>query len=375
MNTGLMNGATTTRTPALRTRDLAVGYRTRGSSRAVLERVNLSVEPGELVCLLGPNGIGKSTLLRTLGRMQPALWGSIELGGAALSSLSANQLARRLGVVLTERVLVDALSVRRVVEFGRYPHSGWLGRLSQRDREVVEWALDASGARRLADRDFSRLSDGERQRVMIARALAQEPVMLMLDEPTAFLDVPARVELMGLLRQLTRGDAGIAVVVSTHDLDLALRTADIIWLLVPGGEVITGSPEDVAISGAIAQAFEGRQIRFQPESLSFRWLTGDRGTAVVRGHGLPGVMGRAVLEREGFAVVADHNASDAHASDLSASGPNPSVTVAVSDRGWRLRSSGGDESCGETFQSLAIAVRRQSILEHQQQQEQQQQQE
>ncbi len=352
-----MNGATTTRTPALRTRDLAVGYRTRGSSRAVLERVNLSVEPGELVCLLGPNGIGKSTLLRTLGRMQPALWGSIELGGAALSSLSANQLARRLGVVLTERVLVDALSVRRVVEFGRYPHSGWLGRLSQRDREVVEWALDASGARRLADRDFSRLSDGERQRVMIARALAQEPVLLMLDEPTAFLDVPARVELMGLLRQLTRGDAAIAVVVSTHDLDLALRTADIIWLLVPGGEVVTGSPEDVAISGAIAQAFEGRQIRFQPEALSFRWLTGDRGTALVHGNGLAGVMGRAVLEREGFAVITDPTASE------------PTVTVVVTDRGWRLRSSGGDESCGETFRSLAIAVRRQSILEQQQQEQ------
>jgi iron complex transport system ATP-binding protein len=263
------------RTPALRTRDLAVGYRTRGSRRAVLERVNLAVHPGELVCLLGPNGIGKSTLLRTLARMQPALWGSIELGGVPLKSLSAAELARRLGVVLTERVAVDGLSVRSVVEIGRYPHSGWLGRLTDRDRTVVDWAIDVSGTRRLADRELARLSDGERQRVMVARALAQEPLLLMLDEPTAFLDVTARVELMRLLRQLTR-EASIAVIVSTHDLELALRTADVVWLLLPGGELVTGAPADVVASGAIAQAFEGLQIRYHPEDRSFRWLSEDR---------------------------------------------------------------------------------------------------
>jgi iron complex transport system ATP-binding protein len=127
------------------------------------------------------------------------------------------------------------LPVRRIVELGRHPHSGWFGRTTDRDRRVVDWAIDASGARHLAERDFSRLSDGERQRVMIARALAQEPALLVLDEPTAFLDVPSRVELMGLLRQLTR-DGTLAVVVSTHELELALRTADVIWLLMPGGD-------------------------------------------------------------------------------------------------------------------------------------------
>jgi len=345
----------TAATTALQTRDLAVGYRSRGARRAVLERVNLAVGPGEIVCLLGPNGIGKSTLLRTLGRMQPALWGSIALGGVPLASLSANELARRLGVVLTERVTVEALSVRRVVEFGRYPYTGWFGNLNARDREVVEWALDASGARRLADREFSRLSDGERQRVMIARALAQEPVLLMLDEPTAFLDVPARVELMGLLRQLTR-ESAIAVIVSTHDLELALRTADDIWLLMPGGDVVTGAPEDVVVSGAIAQAFEGRQIRFEPEDRSFRWLTGDGGTAIVRGTGLAGVMGRAVLEREGFAIV-----TDAHAA-------TPDIEVAMTERGWQLLTSNGREARGETFRTLAIEVRRHTSVPEEQEQ-------
>jgi iron complex transport system ATP-binding protein len=325
---------------ALQTCDLAVGYRTHRKRRAVLERVNVSVAPGELVCLLGPNGIGKSTLMRTLARMQPPLWGSVELGGAPLESLSGSELARRLGVVLTERVAIESLRVRQVVELGRYPHSGWLGRLAGRDHDVVAWALDAVGTAHLSDRDFARLSDGERQRVMVARALAQEPVLLMLDEPTAFLDVPARVELMALLRRLTREDT-LAVLVSTHDLELALRIADLVWLLMPGGEVMTGAPEDVIAAGAIAQAFEGRQIRFHPEERTFRWLTGERGFAGVDGRGFRADMAKAVLEREGYAVVSNQP---------------PALIVYADDAGWRL-SANGRSAGGETFRSLAAHLR------------------
>jgi iron complex transport system ATP-binding protein len=327
---------------ALRTRDLTVGYRTRTTRRAVLEHVNLDVDAGELVCLLGPNGIGKSTLLRTIARMQPALWGSVELGGADLRSVSHAELSRRLGVVLTERVAVEALTVRQIVGLGRYPHSGWLGGLTDRDRAAIEWAIDAVGARHLSERDFSRLSDGERQRVMIARALAQEPVLLVLDEPTAFLDVPSRVELMGLLRQLTR-ERPLAVVVSTHDLELALRTADVIWLVMPGGELVTGAPEDVVLSGGIGQAFEGRQIRFHREERSFRLLTGSGGEASVRGSGLRAALAAAVLEREGYTVVA----ADAVA---------PALSVHADDAGWRVWT--GDSECsGADFASLAEYLR------------------
>jgi iron complex transport system ATP-binding protein len=327
---------------ALRTRDLAVGYRTRGARRAVLERVNLSVHAGELICLLGPNGIGKSTLLRTLAKMQPALWGTVELDGAELGSITQGQLARRLGVVLTERVTLEALPVRRIVELGRYPHCGWFGRLTGDDRRVVDWAIDAVGARHLAARDFSRLSDGEQQRVMIARALAQEPVLLVLDEPTAFLDVPSRVELMGLLRQLTR-EGRLAVVVSTHDLELALRTADLVWLIMPGGELVTGAPEDLILAGAIGQAFEGRQIRFHPEARSFRLLSGGRGEATVRGSGLRGAMAGAVLEREGFEVVA------------AASEPC-GLSVQMHESGWRA-ANGDVQGSGADFASLAAFLR------------------
>jgi iron complex transport system ATP-binding protein len=216
--------------------------------------------------------------------------------------------------------------------------------LTTHDHDVVSWAIDAVGAAHLADRDFARISDGERQRVMVARALAQEPVLLMLDEPTAFLDVPARVELMGLLRRLTR-ESDLAVVVTTHDLELALRTADVLWLLMPGGEVITGAPEDVIVAGAIARAFEGRRIRFHPQERSFRWLTGERGYAVVRGQGLRAEMVKAVLEREGYAVVSN--------------GARPSVAVAIDDVRWTASApdEGSDAVNGETFRALAAWLR------------------
>jgi iron complex transport system ATP-binding protein len=249
---------------ALRTVDLSVGYRSRRAQRIVLDRLNVRVHPGELVCLLGPNGLGKSTLLRTLAKMQPAMSGRIELGGCDLRRLNPMDLARRLGVVLTERLTVSALTAAHVVELGRYPHSGWFGRLTPRDHEVVRWTIHAVGAEHLAVRDYNELSDGERQRILIARALAQEPLMLLLDEPTAFLDVPSRVQLMGLLRRLVR-DERLAVVVSTHDLELALRTADTLWLIMRDGRLHAGAPKDMVLDGRIEEAFGAETIRFSPE--------------------------------------------------------------------------------------------------------------
>ncbi len=327
--------------PALRTRDLSVGYRSRSSRCVVLEHLDLSVQPGELVCLLGPNGIGKSTLLRTLAKMQPALAGTIELGGADLRRLSQSEIARRLGVVLTERLLVGALTGLQVVELGRYPHSGWFGRLSAHDDEMVRRSVDVVGARHLVARDCSKLSDGECQRIMIARALAQEPLMLLLDEPTAFLDVPSRVELMGVLRRLAR-DEHVAMVVSTHDLELALRTADTVWLAMPDGRVHAGAPEDIVLEGLVEGAFAGETIQFRPDERMFRLLSGSRGGAAVRGEGLRATLAGAVLEREGFAVVPSGRADLTVATDGSS--------------GWRA-SFGDQTGEGDDFATLAVFLR------------------
>lgn len=341
-----MTALSSTAPLALRTKDLAVGYRSRRTRREVLDGLNLSVRTGELVCLLGPNGVGKSTLLRTLAKMQPALAGTVELGGVDVRTLSQMALAKRLGVVLTDPLAIGALPAQRVVELGRYPHSGWFGGVRPRDAAVVQWAIDAVCARHLAARDFSQLSDGERQRIMIARALAQEPLVLFLDEPTAFLDVPSRVELMGLLRHLAR-DEGLAIVLSSHDLELSLRTADTVWLVMPDGRVSSGAPEDVVLAGDIATAFESASIHFRPEERTFRLSSGSRGRAAVHGDGLNAALAKAVLEREGYVLDSDHSST---AIPLA-------VFVDAARPGWRACAADRHAE-GATFADLAALARK-----------------
>lgn len=256
------------------TRGLAVGYRTRaprrgrGAERAVLSGLDLEARAGELTVLLGPNGAGKSTLLRTLCGLLPPLDGRVRVGGTDLVQTSPTALARRLAVVLTDRVDPGLLSVRELAGLGRHPHTGFTGRLTAVDHAAVEWSLKAVGAGHLADRPASELSDGERQRVLTARALAQEPEVVLLDEPTAFLDVPSRVALTVLLRDLAR-DKGLTVVVSTHDLELALRVADAVWLVDRDRRVHAGAPEDLIRVGAVAGAFDADHLAFDPGSGTF----------------------------------------------------------------------------------------------------------
>jgi iron complex transport system ATP-binding protein len=304
--------------------------------------LNVSVHCGELVCLLGPNGVGKSTLLRTLSRLQPALSGLIEVDGQDIRKLSAIELARRIGVVLTERAAVGALTGRQVVELGRYPHVGWSGRMNTHDHDVVDWAIEAAGASHIAARDSNKLSDGERQRLMIARALAQEPMTLILDEPTAFLDVPSRVEMMGLLRTLAREES-LAVVISTHDLELALRMADTVWLVMPRGVLHSGVPEDVIMAGHIESAFPAENISFHPEERVFRPVAGTRGGAIVMGDGLCAALARAVLEREGFAIVGNDPA-------------HLTIVLEPDGPGWRATADNGYHT-GKTFAELARFAR------------------
>lgn len=225
--------------------DLVTGY---GRQRAHVTRVSsipsLTIESGTLTCLLGPNGAGKSTLLRTMCGLQLPLAGSVEIGSRAIASLSPKERATLVTYLAAEPPPPVPISVYEYVALGRHPHTGWLGHLSREDRRVIDQAIADVGLGAFIDRDVVRLSDGERQRVSLARGLAQATRVLLLDEPTAHLDVAQRCVLAGRLRAVTERD-GVAVVVSTHDLDFAMRMADRLWLLNADGSLAADCPAAV----------------------------------------------------------------------------------------------------------------------------------
>ncbi|MBN1122987.1 MAG: ABC transporter ATP-binding protein [Anaerolineae bacterium] len=327
--------------------DLTIGYDLPQRSETVVAKgLNLDLRAGELVCLIGPNGVGKSTLLRTLAGMQPLLWGEIRLMGDDLHSLRVREIARRLSIVLTERVDAGLLTASALVGLGRYPYTGWAGRFSPKDEEIVRWAIDVVGAGALANRLAAELSDGERQKIMIARALAQEPALMLLDEPTAYLDLPRRVEIMGLLRQLAHS-TGRSILLSTHDLDLALRTADLIWLMSPGGGLHVGAPEDLILNGAFQETFRSEGVTFDPTSGSFEIEARTNGRIAVEGDGLPAIWTRRALIRSGHTIAGENE-------------PAPARVDVIAENGnvrWRVRS-GGEVKEYRTVREMISDLRR-----------------
>ena len=206
---------------AITTNRLTVGYR----GHRVVEDISLSLPCGRLVCLLGPHGAGKSTLLRTLCGFQPPIAGTVTISGSDITTMSAAEVARLVSVVLTDRPLTSSLTAAERVGMGRAPYTGFWGRLSDDDRRLVSEAMQTGGIDSLATRRMGRLSDGERQKVMIAKALAQHTPVIVLDEPTAFLDYPSKVAVMKTLARLAH-DEGKTILMSTHDLELAAQLGD-----------------------------------------------------------------------------------------------------------------------------------------------------
>lgn len=227
----------------MHTENLSVGYAA-GTPLVLFEGLNLQLSAGELVCFMGPNGIGKSTLMRTLAGLHQPIDGKVV--GVDVKSVA---------LVLTERVATTNMTVHELVGFGRYPYLNWSAKLSTVDEQKVDEALAMVHLDYLSAKKINELSDGQMQMVMIARALAQETPYLLLDEPTAHLDLNNRVEIMKLLRTLAR-TAGKSILVATHELDLALQMADVIWLATRNKEVITGMPEDLVLSGAFDEVFQ-----------------------------------------------------------------------------------------------------------------------
>jgi iron complex transport system ATP-binding protein len=248
--------------------DLSIGYKTKQDVRTVVSHMSAGIRSGELTCLLGQNGIGKSTLLRTLSAFQPKLGGRIIINGRELEDYSDRELAQTIGVVLTERPDVQQMTVEEMVAMGRSPYTGFWGRLDDNDRREVSAAIALTGIEALRHRLIVTLSDGERQKVMIAKALAQQTPVIFLDEPTAFLDYPSKVEMLLLLRRISR-EAQKTIFLSTHDLELALQVADTLWLMTPDGLHI-GTPRELALKGCLRTFVERGGASFDEETLTVK---------------------------------------------------------------------------------------------------------
>ena len=252
--------------PVIETKNLSIGYPLKGGKRKVVhESLDLCLMPGEVTCLLGLNGAGKSTLLRTLCGFQPPLDGEIYLNGKPLASYSQVGFSLIVGVVLTEKTNAGGITVYELVSLGRHPYTGFFGQLKKQDREIIEQSLEAVGIGHKAGNYVSELSDGERQKAMIAKALAQQCPIILLDEPTAFLDVTSRIETMVLLHKLVV-EQNKAILLSTHDLDLAIQMADSLWLQEKGRPMACGTPEDLILSGAFETFFRKEEIVFDPNT-------------------------------------------------------------------------------------------------------------
>jgi iron complex transport system ATP-binding protein len=248
--------------PIIETSGLAIGYIQKGKKTEVVhDALQLQLYAGQLTSLLGLNGAGKSTLLRTICGFQPPLGGRIRIKGRPLSDYSQGERSRTIGVVLTEKTNAGGITAEELVSLGRHPYTGFFGRLNVTDKRIVAESLEAVGMTHKATGYIAELSDGERQKVMIAKVLAQQCPIILLDEPTAFLDVTSRIETMSLLHRLATEQAK-AVLLSTHDLDLALQMSDCLWLQEKGREMKCGVPEDLILSGAFETFFDKKGITF-----------------------------------------------------------------------------------------------------------------
>lgn len=290
-------------------RQVTIGYREGKRETDLFTDMDFTLYRGELTTLLGTNGTGKSTLLRTMSATQPYLRGNILLNGRELSSYNERELARHIGVVFTERYMAGGLRVHELVALGRYPYTGFFGRLDENDRLITEAVMVQVGIYHKRDSYLSQLSDGERQKAFIAKALAQESDVILLDEPTAFLDLPSRIETMSLLHRLAE-ENGKTILMSTHDVEQALVLADRLWLLSPGNGLECGATEDMILAGRLDKLFPSDNIRFDTEHGSYYPLVHSH-TPIALSAADPTLLhwGINLLNRNGFSCLIDENVS------------------------------------------------------------------
>lgn len=291
----------------IETTNLSIGYKiARGERRVIHEKLNISLVEGSITSILGVNGVGKSTLIRTLCGFIPPLHGDIKLDGKNLKNYSKYELSSTLSVVLTERVNDGGLTVYEIVSLGRYPYTGFFGRLTERDKEVVEQSIRDIGIWDMRNKYISELSDGERQKVMIAKSLSQESKIIILDEPTSFLDIKSRMEIVSLLRKLAK-EKNMTFLLSLHDLELSLQYSDYLWIMNKNDGVIYGQTEELILSGKINKAVDNNgTLLFNTELGVFRGCSS--GTKKIAYEGVDLLWVKNVLIRENF--IFDQSSED-----------------------------------------------------------------
>lgn len=281
----------------LQIKGLSVGYAT----KEIAKDINLTLGEGKLVCLLGQNGVGKSTLLRTLSNLQDRLSGEIELGGEDIQQLDRRALATKLGIITTEKIGMSNMTVRELVALGRYPYTNWIGQESPTDTEKIEEAISRCRINYIESAKLSAISDGQFQKAMVARVLAQDTDIILMDEPTAHLDVVNRVEMFQLLQTIKK-ETGKSILISTHELDLSMQFADELWLMNFNAPIVTGTPEDLGLNGEIEKIFfheefhlDSRtgQVRLKQEATKYFHVSGDE---------KPVHWVQKALERQGYSV-------------------------------------------------------------------------
>jgi len=286
---------------ALTIQNLSIGFRQTRGHLILHEALNASLRSDELTCLLGANGSGKSTLIRTMSGILPAIGGTVRVGKRKLSDLNVHSIAKMLSIVLTYEGSFGGITAQEMVSMGRSPYTNFLGKLTPADVALVEQAMDKTATVHLAKQKMAELSDGERQKIMIAKSLAQQTDIILLDEPTAFLDFPGKIETLQLLRQMAHHE-NKTILLSTHDLHLALQFADRIWLLGSNKPLISGVPEDLVLQDKFAEFFNRNNTTFDKFSGEFIFRIQTRGIIGVEGNDLKSRWLKKALHRKGFKV-------------------------------------------------------------------------
>jgi iron complex transport system ATP-binding protein len=279
---------------------LKIGYLSGKNENALLPPLTAGAEGGELIAVIGRNGIGKSTLLRTLTGLQKSLGGEIFYSGKNIRDHTRMELAQKVGYISTEIVKVSNMSVYDLVALGRFPHTNWIGKIEINDHEKIMDALEKISIQAFCRKFISELSDGERQKAMIARILAQDTGIMIMDEPTAFLDIASKYEILHLMRELS-GINGKTIIFSTHDLQMAISQSDKIWLILEN-QLFEGAPEDLMLAGAFDHLFDSSTVLFNSGDGTFSFRNENKGSIFIEGKGRHRYWTEKAVNRAGYSV-------------------------------------------------------------------------